>query len=82
MSAASLVARFLHAMLWHQSACTLCPAHMQAYAKGLPDAPELADITAVDLSGRADMDVDGKVVTETRCGGPGWGTHLATCRLS
>ena len=32
---------------------------MQAYAKSLPDAPELADITAVDLNGRADMDVDG-----------------------
>ena len=31
---------------------------MQAYAKSLPDAPELADITAVDLNGRADMDVD------------------------
>ena len=31
----------------------------QAYARSLPDAPELADITAVDLNGRADMDVDG-----------------------
>lgn len=32
---------------------------MQAYARSLPDAPELADITAIDSNGRADMDVDG-----------------------
>ena len=32
---------------------------MQAYAKSLPDAPELADITAVGLNGQADMDIDG-----------------------
>ena len=32
---------------------------MQAYARSLPDAPELADITAVEASGPATMDIDG-----------------------
>ena len=49
----------VHAMPWLWADCNACAACMQAYAKSLPDAPELADITAVDLNGQADMDADG-----------------------
>ncbi len=37
---------------------------MQAYARNLPNAPELADITAVDSNGQAAMDIDGGAVSK------------------
>ena len=46
-----LEVKVMHGVLWLQSARTPCAARMQAYARSLSDAPELADITAVDLSG-------------------------------
>ncbi|CAL5222204.1 g4534 [Coccomyxa viridis] len=37
---------------------------VQAYARSLPDAPELADITAVESNGQAAMDIDGGAVSK------------------
>ena len=37
---------------------------IQAYARSLPDAPELADITAVEANGQAAMDIDGGAVSK------------------
>lgn len=39
---------------------------VQAYARTLPDAPELADITAVEANGQAAMDIDGGAVPKGR----------------
>ncbi len=54
----------MSSICWPDTVISDIKVAMQAYARSLPDAPELADITAVESNGQAAMDIDGGAVSK------------------